>query len=186
MPDPPPDPPTLHAIRTARLRLRPFVPDDRPELAAVLTDPAVMEFSVAGPKPPAEVDATLREWCREGRRGVPTRLAVCPRLEGDGDEVGSDTGRPVGFCGFARLRVGGGEAWELGYRLDRAAWGRGYATEAARACRDRFAAAFPGEPLVSLIVPANAASARVAEKLGGRVERRVVYRGWDVDVWRVA
>ena len=169
------------ALRTARLLLRPFRPDDRPALAAVLADPAVMEHSVAGPKPPGEIDATLREWCAEARAGLPTRLAVCPWETPDDEE----TSRPVGFCGFARLRVGDGDAWELGYRLHPSVWGRGYATEAATACRDRFAADRPGEPLVSLIVPENTASARVARKLGARIERRIVFRGWDVDVWHV-
>jgi RimJ/RimL family protein N-acetyltransferase len=55
---------------------------------------------------------------------------------------------------------------ELGWAVGSAHWGRGYAPEAARAVRDWVYAERGVERLISLIDPANAKSARVAEKLG--------------------
>jgi RimJ/RimL family protein N-acetyltransferase len=63
--------------------------------------------------------------------------------------------------------VAGGDT-EIGWRLRRAAWGKGYATEGAVAVRDQAFETLGITSLVSLIQPGNAASARVAEKLGMR------------------
>ena len=72
----------------------------------------------------------------------------------------------LGFCGFVRL--GGMGEPELCYELTRGAWGKGFATEASRACL-RYA--FEGVGLKRAIAgadPPNAASLRVIEKLGMR------------------
>jgi ribosomal-protein-alanine N-acetyltransferase len=55
---------------------------------------------------------------------------------------------------------------ELGYTLARAAWGQGYATEAARAARDWAFRERGVERLIALIDPGNLASSRVAARLG--------------------
>lgn len=61
------------------------------------------------------------------------------------------------------------EGWpglELGWTLARHAWGHGYATEAARAAMEWAWTALGAEELISIITPDNAASIRVAERLG--------------------
>jgi RimJ/RimL family protein N-acetyltransferase len=76
---------------------------------------------------------------------------------------------------------------ELGWRLARSAWGRGYATEAALAARDDAFARLGLRELISIIDPDNKRSRRVAEKLGMSIERQVhnsVVRR-SVDVWWV-
>lgn len=55
---------------------------------------------------------------------------------------------------------------EIGWTFLEIAQGKGYATEAAAAARAHVHAQFPGDALVSYIDPDNAASIRVAEKLG--------------------
>ena len=55
---------------------------------------------------------------------------------------------------------------EVAYLLDPAVWGRGLATEAARAIADHAFATLPVDRLVALVEPANTASRRVAEKIG--------------------
>ena len=70
----------------------------------------------------------------------------------------------IGFCGFVRL--GGMEETELWYELTTEAWGRGLATEAARACvRYAFEEAGMERVIAGADAP-NAASLRVIEKLG--------------------
>ena len=92
-----------------------------------------------------------------------------------------DDGRVLGRAGFLRWdpqtwEVGGSET-EIGWGLAREHWGEGYATEAALALRE-WAFDDPGlTRLISLIQHGNAASARVAEKIGERYERDVEVRG---------
>ena len=68
---------------------------------------------------------------------------------------------------------------ELGWTLLPPHEGNGYATEAARAVRDWYAA----EYVISLIAPDNARSARVAERLGARPSTTVRAEGADWVVW---
>jgi RimJ/RimL family protein N-acetyltransferase len=72
---------------------------------------------------------------------------------------------------------------ELAWGLTSRYWGQGYATEAARAVRDWAYRERGLERLVSMIEPANAPSARVAERLGARVEARVESVYGPMDVW---
>ena len=64
-------------------------------------------------------------------------------------------------------------------------WGEGYATEAALACRDWAVGELGLKRLVSVIAPDNAASIRVAEKLGETLEREKLPGPFDrrVDLW---
>ena len=71
----------------------------------------------------------------------------------------------------------GGSETELGWGLAREHWGRGYATEAARALRDWAFGERGLTRLISLIQPEQPPSIRVAEKLGERHERDVEVRG---------
>jgi RimJ/RimL family protein N-acetyltransferase len=67
---------------------------------------------------------------------------------------------------------------ELGYRLTRASWGKGYATEAAGAVMEHAFTSLGLERLVSLIDPENIASLRVAQKLGMQFEREIILPGY--------
>jgi RimJ/RimL family protein N-acetyltransferase len=68
---------------------------------------------------------------------------------------------------------------ELGYRLARLAWGRGYATEAAHAVRDLAFTTLGLKRLIAMIDPANGASIRVAEKIGMQYEKDIVFGGYN-------
>ncbi len=75
------------------------------------------------------------------------------------------------FVGFAGLSYQGdwpeGEhKTEVGWRLDRAFWGRGLATEAAKASVTYGLETLELERIISIIQPGNTASRRVAEKAG--------------------
>jgi len=85
----------------------------------------------------------------------------------------------IGYCGlFFFPDVNGQPEVEIGYRLARSMWGKGYATEAAIAVRG-FAFSILGiKRLIAMIDPANLASIRVAEKLGMHYEKEVVFEGY--------
>lgn len=151
----------VEAIETERLVLRDWVDDDLLPFAALNADPEVMEHFPA-PLTREQSDALAgRIRADLTRRGVGL-FAVEAR-------AGTITESPcfVGFCGLAvpSFEAPFLPAVEIGWRLARVAWGRGLATEAARACLARgFALGLP--EIVSFTSPRNTRSISVMEKLG--------------------
>ncbi len=147
-------------LGTPRLTLREFTAGDFPTVHAYGSDPEVTRWTVFGPNTEADTRAFLQQ--AQASRAERARrhydLAVTLR----------DDGRLIGGCGLRRTDVSG-EAF-IGYVLRQDCWGRGYATEAARAL---LAFGFERLGLRRIFAdchPANAASWRVMEKLGMRRE----------------
>jgi RimJ/RimL family protein N-acetyltransferase len=85
----------------------------------------------------------------------------------------------LGYCGlFYFPNVNGKPEVEIGYRFARFAWGKGYATEAAIAVRDFAFSDLKLTRLIAIIDPSNAASIRVAEKLGMSHEQELMSEGY--------
>ena len=80
------------------------------------------------------------------------------------------SGEWVGFVGLNRVGAGttgvAENAVEIGWWIVRSRWGRGYASEGAAALRDEAFGRLGLERIVARVQPRNAASARVAQKLG--------------------
>ncbi len=96
------------------------------------------------------------------------------------------SGKPVGMVGLLTQVVDGVDELEIGYHLVPSAWGNGFATEAAIACRE-FARQHELEPsVISLIDHQNHASQAVARRNGMHHEKDTVHRGIPAMVWRVA
>jgi [ribosomal protein S5]-alanine N-acetyltransferase len=159
----------MFQILTQRLALRPFTLQEGEALMRVFGDAQVMRFG-DGPQSRAWVEDWLRA-CQEhyAARGYGPYAVTEQR-----------TGELLGYCGLTYFPdVNGRSEVELGYRLARAAWGQGYATEAALAVRDAAFSSLKLQRLVSIIDPGNTASIRVAEKLGMRCEAEVMFPGYD-------
>jgi ribosomal-protein-alanine N-acetyltransferase len=145
-------------LRTGRLELRRFAGPDLAPLLVAFGDPQVMRFVGSERKPLTGngVKVLMRtasgHWSDHGF-GL---LAVVERA----------SGRVIGEAGLQVLEAG--PDVELGYTLSRAAWGRGYATEAARAVLRWAFAGLGLERVVAVADPAHAASLRVLDKLGMR------------------
>jgi ribosomal-protein-alanine N-acetyltransferase len=146
-------------VETERLLVRPIEPDDVEALAALWCDPQATAY-MGGPRPLDEVTRALRE---DLPPAEPPRFNLWPTIE-------KASGRIVGHCGLLEKEVAGRAAIELVYVLAPWAWGRGYATEAGRAIRDHAVTGLRCGRLMALIHPGNAASERVAAKLGFRCE----------------
>ncbi|MFC7547479.1 GNAT family N-acetyltransferase [Plantactinospora sp. GCM10030261] len=159
-------------ITTARLSLRQFRPEDFAVHRAVVdVDPTV---TWAGRRRP--VTASLRSWA--------DRLDGWQR-DGFGMWVTEVTAsrEVIGHCGLQRMADE--DEVELGYYLGRAAWGQGYATEAARAC---LAYGFDhcGLPsVVAVVRHDNTASRGVLRKVGMRPERDGVFYDADATLFRL-
>jgi ribosomal-protein-alanine N-acetyltransferase len=89
-----------------------------------------------------------------------------------------DSGGLIGFCGIQPLP--GTDEIEIGWWLARAWWGRGLATEAARAVLADAFTRVGLERIVSIAQPANTASVRIMQKLGMSYERMSESRGISV------
>ena len=95
-----------------------------------------------------------------------------------------DTNRLVGRVGFHQPE--GWPAFELGWTLGRASWGKGYATEAARRCLDYAFNEMGRDHVISLIDPANVGSIRVAERLGYTPEGEWSYEGHKLIIYGIS
>lgn len=148
---------TIPEIRTRRLVLRGWLDTDRAPFAALNADAAVMAHFPSTLSPAASdrlVDAIAEGWAENGF-GL---WAV--------EDAGA--GRFLGFTGLSRpsFEAPFTPAVEVGWRLARDAWGRGYATEAAQAALAFGFDTVGLEEIVSFTVPANERSRGVMERLG--------------------
>ena len=143
----------MRELLTERLRLRPLTPDDVDDLAAVYQHPAVSRW--IGPQSRERVAEETRRQLDNERRLGHSVLAVEDR----------GTGRFLGDSGLQPLENRGPET-ELGYDLHPDAWGRGIATEAARAVVADGFGRLGLDRIVAVIRPENDASRRVLEKAG--------------------
>jgi len=178
--------PAPDELRTERLLLRQWRPEDRPPFAALNADPEVMRHF---PSTLARAESdTFADRCEAGIAQRGWGLWAVEVLPGD-DRAGS------GFIGFTGLNVPGFEAHftpcvEVGWRLARGHWGHGYATEAARAAVGYGFDVLDLDEIVSFTYVGNDRSRRVMEKLGmvedgefdhprlpgDPIERHVLYR----------
>jgi RimJ/RimL family protein N-acetyltransferase len=146
-------------LTTGRLVLRPFTHDDADDLLALDNDPDVMRF-LNGGRP------TSREALLE--RTLPRLLHDHPGwgTRGYWAAQRKDGGAFLGWFEFRPLEGSGPLTVELGYRLNKAAWGRGHATEGARALIDKGFTALGVERVTANTMAVNGASRRVMEKSG--------------------
>ncbi|KAA6214680.1 N-acetyltransferase [Streptomyces albofaciens JCM 4342] len=146
-------------LETDRLVLRPFTADDAGRLFALDNDPDVMRF-INGGRP------TTHEEIAE--RTLPRLLHDHPCFGTRGYWAASEKGTGVflGWFEFRPLEDDSPAVVELGYRLNKAAWGRGYATEGARALIDKGFTEFAVERVTANTMAVNRASRRVMEKSG--------------------
>src|SRR3954454_2266069 len=111
-------------LTTDRLQLREFEPADWRDIMRYQCDPEFLRFYHWNERTPADVQSflgTMINWQYEHPR-TRFQLAIVLREEN----------RLIGNIGI-RQRESGAQEAEMGYELDRAYWGHGYATEAGQA-----------------------------------------------------
>jgi RimJ/RimL family protein N-acetyltransferase len=188
-------PENIRQLESVRLLLRRIEPGDVGFFTRLHADPEVVRYLGHGnPRTPQEslefVQATLRSY-EQLQLG---QLAIVRKTDGE----------LLGRCGLSDLSIERAapralvpsqrrRAWfwrneipegtpvdherELGYTLERSAWGNGYATEAASCVFDYVRASSKLPRIVSLIQEQNARSLRVARRLGLRQEDSLEVRG---------
>lgn len=93
------------------------------------------------------------------------------------------TGRLIGHLGF--LDPEGGHGFELGWALARHAWGKGYALEGTRAAVHYAFTTLNRDHIACVIRPENTRSIRLAERLGGTLDREIVESGTQLLVFGI-
>ena len=161
-------------LETERLVLRRFTEADVDALCELDGDPEVMRFITGGRPTPRDVirDETL-----------PRFLRAYERFEGFGvwAAIERSNGEFLGWFEFFPPDGRGPEEAELGYRLVRSAWGRGYATEGSRALIRKGFTELGVRRVVAETMAVNAASRRVMEKAGlGYV--RTFHQQWPLTI----
>ena len=173
---------TMTILTTTRLRLEPLAGPHLDGFNAMNSDPEVMRYLTGKPE-------TLEE-----------STAIIERVKGRWAEVGyswwalveRDGGELVGAGALQNLRR---EATllpdldcplEIGWRLRRDRWGRGYAIEAATAIVDFAFDRFRPDELLAVCDPANAASSGVMKRLGMTDQGLQRWYGKELTTYRLA
>lgn len=151
-------------LETERLTLRAFTDDDVDHLVDLDSDPAVMRFLNGGLPTPRDVIARVT---------LPQFLQSYERDDGYGAwaAIEKATGEFLGWFSFQpRDGTPPGDV-TLGYRLRKSAWGKGYATEGARALIRKGFHELGAQRVIATTYQDNLASRRVMEKAGLRLAR---------------
>jgi len=110
-------------VETERLRLRRFTSDDVDLLVGLDSDPEVMRFLTGEPTPREEIENVV----------LPAILKVYDENPELGTFAAFEKGGGAFIGWFGMQPTGQAKAVGVGYRLNRSAWGKGYATEGTKA-----------------------------------------------------
>jgi RimJ/RimL family protein N-acetyltransferase len=165
----------MHVVlETDRMLLRRFTSADAGSLAALYGDPRVMRFIDPQPPSPAEVAAqVLPRYLREYRELADGLGSFAAIEKGTGQLAGRFSLKPANSYGLA-------DGTELGYRLYPEFWGRGLATEGARAMIRSGFEDLGLDRIVATTMTDNISSWRVLEKCGLLRTRTFYYPDTDL------
>ena len=161
-------------LRTERLFLRQFRPDDAEALAEIYAQPGYLTHM-----PPLDLEGTRAQLERFARM-----WADDGHSQWAAEEL--ESGRLIGRIGILRHHdwpLEPHDPPEVGWVLHHDWWGRGLATEGGVASLECWREHLPDEPrLYSFTTPENVRSRAVMERLGLTLRGRTVWRGFDI-VW---
>ena len=167
----------LDNLHTARLFLRRPTTADVPVYFAIFGDPATNLFNPNGPladfaAAEAAIAARMAHWHERGCGSWAVSLRERP-------------GNVIGFAGLSYKHYGDVERMNLGYRFATTAWGRGVATEAARAALDIGWRVLRLAEVWAMVDVRHEASRRVLEKVGMTLVEREAFAADHApgDVW---
>ena len=158
-------------LETPRLQLRPLRPDDAPAVYALHADPIALRYWSTPPwHDPAQADALIARDLTAMAEGDHVRLGLERRADG----------RLIGLCSLFAFHLPSRRC-ELGYLLQREAWGQGLMHEALVTLLDWAFGVLDLNRIEADIDPRNVASQRSLERLGfvaeGRLRERWIVAG---------
>jgi ribosomal-protein-alanine N-acetyltransferase len=147
----------MKILETKRLILRHQILNDLDDLFALYNDPDVVKYIPDAPQSYEEARQELK-WHKNGHPEHP-ELGLWATIH-------KETNKFIGRCGLLPWKIDGQNEVEVAYLIDKAHWGRGLGTEAAKAILDYGFEKLMLSRLICLIDEENLASLRVAEKIG--------------------
>lgn len=161
----------MYILETERLRLRRMTQADFPALCRILQDADVMyayEHTFSDAEVQEWLDRQLGRYAQYGFGLWAVELKA--------------TGEMIGQCGLTMQDIEGREALEIGYLFEKAHWHRGYATEAAAACKAYAFEVLHAESVCSIIRDTNTASQNVTKRNGMRETERFTKHYYHTDM----
>lgn len=158
-------------LETERLILREMTQDDYPPLCKILQDKDVMyayEHAFSDEEATAWLNKNLARYEKDGF-GL---WAV----------VLKESGEMIGQCGLTLQDADGKEVLEVGYLFQKAFWHKGYATEAAVACKNYAFQTLGTTEVYTIIRDNNIASQNVAKRNGMTVCGQFVKHYYNMDM----
>lgn len=156
-------------LTTERLILRKMNQDDASHLLKIFSDPEAMRYY-----PSTKNENETREWINWTLNNY-AKYGVGLWIVED-----KATGDFLGQCGIVPQEVDGETKMEIGYLFVRRAWGKGYATEAAMACKKYGFEHLNQSEMISLVDVHNIPSSKVAERIGMSVKKQI--NKWEKEI----
>ncbi|MDO5434434.1 GNAT family N-acetyltransferase [Eubacterium sp.] len=158
-------------LKTKRLSLREMSDYDFKDLCEMLQDPVVMTAYEH-----AFEDEEVRQWLENQKR----------RYSEDSFGLWAvllkETGEMIGQCGLTWQNVGEEKVLEVGYLFKKAFWHKGYAIEAAKACKQYAFEILGVKEVYSIIRDTNIASQAVAKRNGMTLKGEIVKHYYEMDM----
>ncbi len=161
-------------LNTRRLHLREFVENDWQAVLAYQSDPLYLRYTPWNQRTEEDTRAFIR-WFLSWQEAQP-RIKYQFAITLPGED------RLIGNCGI-RMRSPDAHEADIGYEFDSRYWGRGYATEAARAMLNFGFSQLGLHRIWAQCIAENVASARVLEKIGMQREGRLRENEWMKGRW---
>ncbi|HEY1066090.1 MAG TPA: GNAT family N-acetyltransferase [Pirellulales bacterium] len=163
-------------LETPRLTLRKLTPNDAETLFRLYHEPNVFTFFSKGPPESVEIERAnlVRHLDHYERHGFGLWATVL-----------RESGELIGRCGLLNQTVDDQPEVEIGYLLSPRFWGRGLASEAARAIRDFGFGKLGRTRLISIIHVHNEPSKRVARAIGMTPIKQTKFNGVDVEIFAI-
>jgi len=163
----------MKIIKTPRLYLRRLRTEDAEDLHLLNLDPDVIRHTGDGPFGSIEAAADFLERYDQYEKYSCGRWAV----------ITNDDKKFIGWCGLSYTPEL--DEYDIGFRFFKSAWGKGYATESARACIDFGFRNLKLHHIVGRAMKQNVASLKVLEKIGLKFIKPMVFSGHDGLLYRV-
>lgn len=163
-------------LETPRLILRDFKQEDLDQLAVILANEQVMQFSPLGILSVTQVQAKIDGFIASYKDFGLGKWAV----------IVKESNTLIGYCGIAVEQIDQVDEREIGFRLDPEFWGRGLATEAASATIQYGFEQLKFPYILGIVEGKNAASVRVLKKLGMQYQRETLFHGIKMDIYHLS
>ncbi len=157
-------------VRTARLMLRPFVPEDLEPLLGIHSDPRAVRYVPYPPRDRAAVDHVLTRKIGDTELAADGDLLELAVVRSDSDELIGDV--------LLILTSTEHETVEIGYIFATAQAGHGYATETVRALLDLAFGPLGARRMIARVDERNTRSCALLERIGMRLEARLIENEW--------